>query len=464
MAALLFIMLMVSRNGFVMADTANNISLTISQLKITSSNGQFITLYNSSNTALDMSKYQLQYFNSYDLTKATSSKLIPLSGTVPSHGYFMVNDSALLLCYQLTVDSVSLGFSSTAGLVEVLGFNQASPGGAVAPVLQDYVGWSKSAANGAQTLPASSGAFLQRLPTDSSNNPSVKSPGAGSWQTVQPDDNNACNLTTSTGSSLPIPSGLGQLLPSTEPPASIVSVAPGSTSNTSPATMPASDIGLMAPQVTELLPNPAGTGNDSTDEYIELYNSNSAAFDLSGFVLQSGLTTTHNYTFPSGSMLDAHSFKAFYSEATSLSLSNTSGQVKLLDPLGNSISATDTYANAKEGQTWSLAKGKWYWTTEPTPNKPNVIKQAASAKKPTAKSKTGSTKVGNSTAQFTSGGTDEPSIVPIHTRTLALVIGLAILYGVYEYRVDARNKLYQLRRYLGVGQSDRQQAKRQRSD
>ena len=41
------------------ADAADSLSLTISQLKITSGNGQFITLYNATDTALDMGKYQL---------------------------------------------------------------------------------------------------------------------------------------------------------------------------------------------------------------------------------------------------------------------------------------------------------------------------------------------------------------------------------------------------------------------
>src|SRR4051794_23116607 len=83
------------------AEAANAPPLIISQLKVTSSNGQFVPLYNNTNTTLDMSKYQLEYFNHYDLTKSTSSKLISLSGLVPPHSYFMVNDSALLLCYQL---------------------------------------------------------------------------------------------------------------------------------------------------------------------------------------------------------------------------------------------------------------------------------------------------------------------------------------------------------------------------
>ncbi|HVX57402.1 MAG TPA: hypothetical protein VHA37_06745, partial [Candidatus Saccharimonadales bacterium] len=198
----------------IMADAADP-SLTISQLKITGSDGQFITLYNATDSALDMSHYQLEYFNSYDLSKATSSKLIALSGTLPPHGYYMINDDALLLCYRLAVDSVSLGLSSTAGLVEVLAFDQTGPGGPAPPVLQDYVGWSKTAAPGAQTLPSTAGAFLQRRPADAGGNPVITSPGAGSWQSVQPDPGDPCKLVSSvSGAPVPPPGGLGQLLPS----------------------------------------------------------------------------------------------------------------------------------------------------------------------------------------------------------------------------------------------------------
>ncbi len=453
----------------VAADTVNVPSLTISQLKITSSNGQFITLYNATNTPLDMSKYQIEYFNNYDLTKATSSKLIALSGMVPPHGYFMVNDSALLLCYQLTVDSASLGLSSAAGLVEVLAFNQSNPGSAVAPALQDYVGWSKTATTGAQTLPANTNAFLQRLPVDMHNNPSIIAPGTGSWQTVQPDPANACNLITgSTG--LAAQTGLNQLLPSSEPPATIVNLSADDnigSASVNTGVLPASDIGLMAPQVTELLPNPVGTGNDTKDEYIELYNPNGVSFDLSGFALQSGTTSLHNYTFPPGTTLPAHGFKAFYSKVTGLSLSNSGGQVKLLDPLGNSISAAEAYGVAKDGQAWALAKGKWYWTTSPTPSAANVIKQPISGKKggsSSAKAKSkkvaaGKTKSAKTTklpkTMLASGNSEKPSSTPIHPWTLALIAGLALLYGIYEYRTDLANRVYQFRSYIKTRRADR---------
>ncbi len=449
--------------GGAQADTANGSSLTISQLKITSSNGQFITLYNSTNASLDMSKYQLEYFNHYDLAKATSSKLIALSGTVPPHGYFMVNDSALLLCYQLTVDSVSLGLSSTAGLVEVLAFNQSAPGSSAVPSLQDFVGWSKTAASGAQTLPASTNAFLQRQPVDTKNNPAISVPGSGSWQAVQPDSGNPCSLTTATTTPTIIPTGLNQLLPAGQPPATIVTIAADSESAEALPSLPASDIGLMAPQVNEVLANPSGTGNDDTDEFIELYNANAAAFDLSGFSLQVGTTALHSYVFPAGTSLPGHGFTAFYSAATGLSLSNSGGQAKLLDPFASSLSASEIYTTAKDGQAWALAKGKWYWTTKLTPGAANVVELPAAAKKTAAKAKA-SSKTGpqvKSTAAKTAGTgtaapiTDSATTTPIHLWTLALVAGLALLYGAYEYRADLANRIYQFRSYLKARRADR---------
>jgi hypothetical protein len=450
------------------ADTTAVPSLTISQLKITSSNGQFVTLYNPTASTLDMSKYQLEYFNSFDLTKATSSRLITLSGMLPPHGYFMINDGTLQLCYQLMVDSVSLGFSSVAGLVEVLALNQNTPGSSAAPSLQDYVGWSKTAAVGAQTLPTSTSGFLVRQPVDALNNPQISAAGSGTWQPVQPATGDACSLVSASvgDESSPVASGLDQLLPATEPPAAIISLAALNSSTT--VALPADDVGLMTPQITELLPNPVGTGNDATDEYIELYNANDGTFDLSGFSLEAGLTTLHKYIFPDGSSLAPHSFTAFYSSATKLALSNSGSQVNLVDPLGNVIANTDQYGAAADGQAWALASGKWYWTTLPTPGAANLIEQpiskSASAAKSASKTSASKSKTSTKTSKTKKAkklkatataakSTDvkEQTSVPIHSWELALVASLALLYGAYEYRKDLANYYRKLRANLTGG-------------
>lgn len=52
----------------VLADTTAAVpSLTNSQLKVTSSHSQFVTLYNPTSSVLNMSNYQLEYFNSSPL-------------------------------------------------------------------------------------------------------------------------------------------------------------------------------------------------------------------------------------------------------------------------------------------------------------------------------------------------------------------------------------------------------------
>ena len=458
-----------NRLAVVGADTANVPSLVISQLKITSSNGQFVTLYNSSSANLDMTKYQLEYFNSYDLSKATSSKLISLTGTLPPHSYFMVNDSALQLCYQVTVDSVSLGFSSTAGMVEVVALTQASPGSSAATSLQDYVGWSKTTASGAQTLPTNTAAFLDRQPLDSQSNPAITVPGGGTWLAVQPDTTNSCNLVSASSPTVSVPTGLSQLLPGAEPPATIV--ASTQTAIDSTATLPASDIGLMAPRISELLPNPNGTGNDGTDEYIELYNPNVAAFDLSGFRLQTGTTSLHTFTFPFGTTLTPGGFIAFYSSFTGLSLSNSGGQASLLDPFGNSIATTSVYGTAKDGQAWALANASWAWTTHPTPGQANIIeapatKQAAKTTSSSTKSKAKSTPKATTSKTVNAATTAQHAadtgadLSPIHPWVLALVAGLALLYGAYEYRSDLANHLLKFRRYIRTRRARRLQTAR----
>jgi hypothetical protein len=456
LAILLFASVQTISHPFVArAEMAGAPSLIISQLKITSSNGQFVTLYNATDHALDMGKYQLQYFNNYDLTKATSSRMIALAGTLPPHSYYMVNDDSLVLCYQMTVSSVSLGLSSTAGMVQVLGLEQHASGGAVTPVLQDYVGWSRSAASGAVTLPGNTSAFLQRQPIDDQYFPDVALPGVGSWQTVQRDSNNACNLVTIVaGVPVEVPLGPSDLLPSTEAPATILSETGDVI--TSP-TIPVADIGLMSPQITELLPNPTGTGNDATDEYIELYNPNPVEFDLSGFVLQTGTTSLHAHTFATGTKLAPQSFVAFYADKTDLSLSNSGGQVQLLDPLGRSIATTDVYGAAKDGQSWSKANGAWYWTTTITPNTANVIKLPATKQSATKKTTTKGQVKAATTAKKSAGAAsassknfdeDTAAKTTVHLWTLALVAAVALLYGAYEYRADLANRFLQFKRYL----------------
>jgi len=451
--------LAVNMLGSALAESAPNPSLIISQLKITSSNGQFVTLYNTTNTVLDMNKFQLAYFNSYDLGKATSSRLIALSGSLPPHSYYMLNDSSLNICYQITINSINLGFSSVAGMIQLVSLNQLSVGGSITPVAIDYASWSKTAVSGAQTLPASTNAFLLRQPLDTFGNPIVSLPGSGSWLQVQPDVNKPCQLVTNSSPSNIVNTGMNQLLPPSEPGVVFVNSQPDAVS--SEPSIPVSDIGLKSPLISELLPNPSPNSVNASEEYIELYNPNDKPFDLSGFILQSGLSTVHKYSFTPGTVLAPNSFTAFYTDNTGLTLSNTNGVVKLFDPLGNSIYSTANYSSAKTGQAWALNNGVWAWTGEPTPgaaNKiilPALVKTKAlksQAKKPSSsKQKTSKTSKKPKKAKKISMSNTASEPVKEHSLqawALAIIICLALLYACYEYRTDISNKIYKLRQHF----------------
>ncbi|MCA9325246.1 hypothetical protein KDA23_04260, partial [Candidatus Saccharibacteria bacterium] len=125
------------------------------------------------------------------------------------------------------------------------------------------------------------------------------------------------------------------------------------------------------------------------------------------------------------------------------------------------IAKTDPYAKPKEGASWATAQGKWYFTTTPTPGSANRITEPTTktAKSSTAVAKTSqgtpvtdvaaSNNVASANNAAYSSTNTEPKAA-IHPLTLAVVIGLALLYGAYEYRHDLANKFHQFRANRGA--------------
>lgn len=230
--------------------------------------------------------------------------------------------------------------------------------------------------------------------------------------------------------------------------------------------IPAGNIGLKPPMLSELLPNPASPQTDQDDEFIELYNPNDSNFDLSGYVLEVGLKTKKRFVIPDGIKLTPRSFLAFFSADTNLALTNSGSQVVLLDPLGSTLAISEVYATAKDGQSWILANGKWQWTAKPTPNALNIVSAPAVKSSQTKKSKTAaSTKTSGSSGQQKASSQEEDvqqaeavastSSTPLHPGVLAAIAFSAILYGAYEYRHDVANKVYQLRSYREARRASR---------
>jgi hypothetical protein len=237
-----------------------------------------------------------------------------------------------------------------------------------------------------------------------------------------------------------------------------------------PAPEPPANSGVPTPSISELLPNPAPPQTDDHDEFIELYNPGDTVFDLEGYMLEVGLTTKRRYIFPAGTSLEPKTYVAFFVGDTKLSLTNSGGQARLLDPEGLVLDETGAYATAKDGQGWVLLEGSWQWTTQPTPAAQNILasplvkaaktttakaKTTAAAKKTTAKKaatkkvakpkKEKQPKLEAEHAATVSGGDNKSGFSPLHPGVLAVAAIFALLYGAYEYRGDLANKLHQFR-------------------
>lgn len=445
---------------------------------------EFVELHNQSTEAVDVTGWQIRYRNAASQTASTlvatigshvmapgsylllHSPTVPVPADVPEQAYtakLAATDKAVGLfapdtttCQATVQDAVAWGIS-TAGegsAVPVTGdtgdgvlYRYSDVTGTYSDTNSNAYDFGRIAA--ATALPTPGAANQQLLPASSIV-------GQGGVSALPPVAVQGCSLPDAK----PKPPLDSPTVPATDTPPPSVVEAPEAAASNAPS-MPARNNGLFAPQISEILPNPAKPQTDANDEFVELYNPNTEPFELSGFVLEVGAASKKRYTFPAGTLLPGKQFQAFYAKDTNLTLSNTQGQVWLLDPLQRTIGQSDAYAAAKDGQAWLFAASKWQWTTMPTPGKLNIVK-APAAKKAAAtasdkSSTTGSVRAAATTqgGSATGGGaqaTDQPAAAdgegfnPLHPGVLAITGVVAVLYALYEYRRDLANKFYQFRR------------------
>jgi hypothetical protein len=411
-------------------------TLAISQIKITGD--EFVILKNNTGKDIpDLSTYWLDGYNSNQPLASgvsNSSQQLP-SVKLASGQSILLSSNGMATCGAAASAKLSVSLTDSGGFAQIVQTAQTPLGITKLPV--DSVSWSSGVDNQISNAPSSAKdpkAVYYRY----------ASTNGYSWQLADTDSTNPCQLSVANSGSLS-----GGLTQSDAAVPSVISISGGS----SGINLPSSDIGLAAPKISEVMPNPAPPQTDADDEFIELYNSNDKDFDLSGFILQAGTTTVHKYTFPDNTSLAAHQFTAFYSSDTGLSLSNSDGQVGLLDPSGNVLGQTDVYGTAKDGYALVSTDGLWQWTTTPTPGALNIISPppaAKSAAKSTSASSKKSTKSAKTAAANPSASNLPPGGQPaasLHPAILAGIGSAAVIYALYEYRNDLANQLYKFRRY-----------------
>lgn len=425
-AVLVFIFL-VGNIGVALAAPADH--LLISELQTGSSDSasqEFVEIYNPTTNPVDLSGWKIEYKSA---AGSSWSQKAVLAGVLEPNGYYLLATANYLVGQADQV--MSDGLSAAGAHVRI----KDSSGNQI-----DLIGWGTAGApEGVAASAPAAGQSLERTPLGEDSNSNASDFVVRLAPQPQSDEVEEAPL------------------PESDP------VTGEEGPETAEATV----------EITELLVDPVSPQTDAANEFIELYNYGPASVNLAGFSLQSGGDFHDHYTLPS-TVIPAGGYVVIYSKQSHLSLTNSGGAARLVDPSGEVADETAAYEQAEPGQTWAWFEDGWQWSEQPTPLAANILvvtppeeKAAAAAKSAKAKKATkakvakaknpSSVQVAgaNGTGALP-GATSAASNLPASRWLLISAAALTIGYATYEFRHDIYNRFYLVRRYLRARREARQ--------
>ncbi len=125
--------------------------------------------------------------------------------------------------------------------------------------------------------------------------------------------------------------------------------------------------------INEILPSPEGP--DETEEWIELFNENDFEADLSGWQIKDTIGTIKAYVFPKETKVESFGFLVLKRPETKIVLQNNGDGLELINP-NKEIADKASYEKAPQGQSFNRTARGWLWSETLTPGKENSINQA----------------------------------------------------------------------------------------
>lgn len=119
--------------------------------------------------------------------------------------------------------------------------------------------------------------------------------------------------------------------------------------------------------INEILPNPIG--DESSDEFIELYNPTNTDINLKNWFLRDA-SKTGKYVFDDV-IIASKSFLTIYRKDFKFALNNSGDETVSLVAPNTQIKSTISYRGASEDLSYNHDTPQWYWET-PTPNNQNI--------------------------------------------------------------------------------------------
>lgn len=149
--------------------------------------------------------------------------------------------------------------------------------------------------------------------------------------------------------------------------------------------------------ISEALANPIGA--DEQLEFIELFNAEPIAIDLSGWSVDDGDGGSKPYVFPDNTIIDARAYFFLDRPQTKITLNNDQEAVRLFNATGKVVDQ-GIFDEIAEGVSWARDENRaWYQTDSPTPgtaNTPSIPTPAptsTTAKQPASLAKIAETKL-----------------------------------------------------------------------
>ncbi len=122
--------------------------------------------------------------------------------------------------------------------------------------------------------------------------------------------------------------------------------------------------------INEVLPSPEGP--DADNEWIELFNQNDFAVDLSGWKISDTEGRTKTYVFPEKTNIKAQSFFLLYRTESKITLNNNGDGLNLSQPDNNIIDSVD-WGKTVKNQSYGRINSVWEWISLLTPNAANTL-------------------------------------------------------------------------------------------
>ena len=300
---------------------------------------EYVELYNPGDVEVDVGGWQLD-----DAEGGSRAYVLPAGVALAPHGFLLLFHAQTGVALNNDGDAVRL--LAADGQTEIDRFDYTGS--------QPDAAWSRSVDGG--------GAWTEDYP------PSPGNPNLPASPTLTP-------------TATPTPTATVTVTPALTPtptvtPLPMVTPSPSMTP-TPPASLPAA--GLV--RLNEVLPAPGrvdfnGDGLvNSSDEYIELYNPQAGAVDVSGWMVDDSEGGSRDYVLPAGTVLAPHGFLLLSHAQTGVALNNDGDSVRLLGPDGLAEVDRFDYGGSHADTAWSRTvdgDGAWTETYPPSPGGPNI--------------------------------------------------------------------------------------------